>query len=830
MNALIRRSLRGRWGQVVALAVTMAFSAVLVGALGLLTETGVRGQVSTGEYDAAPFLIGAQQTRPVRDDVDLPVPGRALMPSSVIDEVSEALPDARVVADRILPALLVAGNDDLVPVEVHPWSATALGDRSLASGRAPEGEGEIVLAAGADDSEQADLGDNVEVGFGNQPVSHTVVGIIAADDSGTDVADAYVSNDNERLRAALEQRVAVVGVWPSDGDDATALEGVVANNGVRLWPSDARGDIEVVRQGPAKGALVSAAAAFGALGIIVSAFTLIVLSSLQIRERSRELAMLRVIGATPRQVRRLLRGEIRRVAIAASATGALVGPFLGARLVGLLQSWDVIPRSLDPVYGPAPFVTAFAVVVVSAEIAARVSLRRVVRGSPLAGLEGADERRARSPRMLAGLAGVALGLAMACAPLYTSGEAAAGLPGLAGLVIALSIGPLSPLAVRLMAWTQRRRARRSAPRYLALASFGARSARVGGALTPIVLGVSLSCTQLFAGATENAIATDQVEAGQHADLLVTGPMTGVDGTIADDLAATPDVDSVESIVTANVLIHGNQHDASWQSLPSLAVEGDRIDQYADLQPVGSNTAGLADGGVALSAQVASSLGADEGDDLDIVLPDGRTIQRRVTGLYLRGLGFGDAVLPFEDLEPATASGQATALAVTTAGSTTVADVERQIAEQLAGRPGLEVTSGTPAGQPEEAAADVAFPVLLLLILWGYIAIAAVNSLVITTLARRAEFTCLRVVGATPAQRRRTVRCEATLLAATACFVATVASIPGLCGLTFALSNGERILPGVDVSMYALILATSFALVLVATDLAARRAMREGLSR
>ncbi|MBB4932866.1 putative ABC transport system permease protein [Lipingzhangella halophila] len=804
---------------------TMMFSAMLVGALGLMTETGVRGQVSTGEYAAAPVLVGAQQTRPVRDDVDIAVPDRALMPASILDEVSEALPDAEVVADRIAPAVLVVGNEDPVPVDAHPWSATALGDRGLASGRAPEAEDEVVLSAGVDGSEQLDLGHVVDVGFGGEAESFTVVGTVAADDSGNDVADVYLSDGHERLQDAAGQRVVAVGVWPAESDDTEVLDAVAAHNEARLWPADARGDIEVVRQGPAKATLVSAAAAFGALGIIVSVFTLIVITSLQIRERSRELAMLRVIGATPRQVKRLLCGEARRIAIAAATVGSLAGSFLGARLIGLLQSWGAIPQSLEPVYGPAPFMAAFAVVVVSAEVAARVSLRRVHRESPLAGLEGADERRARLPRMLAGLAGVVLGLAMACAPMYASGEAAVGLPGLAGLVIAISVGPLSPSIVRLLARTQRRRGGRSAPRYIAVAGLTARSARVGGALTPIVLGVSLSATQLFTAVTESAIATDQVEAGQHADFLVTAPLTGVDDDVADAVTAMPDVASTEPIVTTSVLIRGTQHDASWQSSPALAVEGDRIGQYADLRPVGSDTVAFADGGVALSTQAASSLGAEEGDDIDLVLPDGRAIERRVTGVYLRGLGFGDVVLPSDDLKPAMASGQPTALAVSASDSAPVAGVERQVGEHLARHPGVATSDSATAGETDEATADVAFSVLLLLILWGYIAITVVNSLVITTLARRAEFTCLRIVGATPAQQRRTVRWEAGFLAATACLVATAASIPGLCGLTFALSNGERMLPAIDITAYAVIVTTSFGLVMAVTELAARKAMR-----
>ena len=826
MRKLIRRSLRGRRGQVLALAITMAFSAVLIGALSLMTETGVRGQVSTGEYDAAPVLVGAQQTRPVRDDVDMPVPERALMRASVVDEVQDALPGARVVTDVIVPAVVRTGRDRPASVEVHPWSATALGDRTLASGHAPEDADEIALSEGVVESEHLALGDDIDVGFGDEAEPHTVVGIIDADDSGTDVADAYVTDDHARVRDASEERTAVIGVWPEKSDDVDSLEAVATNNRARLWSGDERGDIEVVRQGPAKGALVSAAAAFGALGIIVSVFTLIVITSLQVRERSRELAVLRVVGATPRQVKRLLRGEVRTVTIVASAVGALLGPFIGAGLVRLLQSWAVIPRGLDPVFGPLSFVTAFGVAVVSAEVAARVSLRRIARGSPLAGLEGADERRTGSMRTMLGVAGVGLGLAMACAPLYTSGEAAAGLAGLAGLVVAISLGPLSPMIVRVMTWTQRRRAGHSAPRHLALASLSARSARVGGALTPIVLGVTLSYTQLFSGSTTDAIATDQVEAGHHADVLITGPTTGVGDDLADDVTAIPGVASVDSVVTTDVLIRGNQHDANWQSLRSLAVAEDDIEQYASLRPVDAETVDVADQGVALSTQLTGSLGADEGDDLEIVLPDGRTVERRVTGSYERGAGFGDVVLPIGDLEPATASGRTTALAVTVHGDgAPVSEVKQQIETRLETRPGLELTEPTNAMQDEDAAADVAFPVLLLLILWGYIAIAVVNSLVITTLSRRTEFACLRVVGATPAQQRQAARWEAAFLAGTGCLVATLAALPGLCGLTYALSNGERILPGIGIVTYAVVVTTSFILVIAATELATRSAMR-----
>jgi ABC-type lipoprotein release transport system permease subunit len=47
----------------------------------------------------------------------------------------------------------------------------------------------------------------------------------------------------------------------------------------------------------------------------------------------------------------------------------------------------------------------------------------------------------------------------------------------------------------------------------------------------------------------------------------------------------------------------------------------------------------------------------------------------------------------------------------------------------------------------------------------------------------------------------------------------------VCGLTFALSHGERILPRVDIATYTVVVATSFVLVMAATELPARKAMR-----
>ncbi|MGW0658024.1 FtsX-like permease family protein [Streptodolium elevatio] len=838
MNKLARLMLRARRGQVVALAVTLFFSAVLVGAFGVLLETGVRGEVSTGEYDDAPLLVASRQSVPVGGDVDMTVPGRALLPASLVDEVAAALPTSRVVADRIVPAVLGVRADAVEPVPVepvdaHPWSAFALGNRELASGREPVGPNEIVLPGHVARSLRVEAGGKVLLGFGDQSVEYTLVGTTTADDTGVDVPDVYLSDGQIGSRGNPVRSVAVIGVWPQAASDAQLLAGLAPQANARLWDRGDRGPVEAVSQGRATAALVSAAGALGAVAFIVAVFTVIALTSLQIRERSRELAMLRIVGATPRQVKRLLRAEIRVVAALAGGLGGLAGPLVGALMVGAIRSWGVLPRTLQPVFGPLPFVVAMLTGLVAAELATRVAVRRVVRSSPLAQLEDGDTSTSGSPRttrrIVVGVVLLAVGIVMALAPTYTSNvDAASGLPGISGLVMALSIGPLSPLVVRAATAIVRRPAARTAAAYAALNSIRHRAARVGGALTPIVLGVALGAVQLSGAATVGAVSAAQASAGTRTDLTVTVPGAGVGDRTTELVRDVPGVGSATPFVTTGVIVRPPAGSGNGpQTLNALGIADDQVERYADLGPKDNNPIRLRQGDVALGVLGAAQVGVHVGDEVTIVPADGQAITRHVSALYERGLGFGEVLLPFADLQSATGSGLASGLAVTLAASESAAQVERRIRSLLADVPGAEVTRSDSAfatGAGDAPGGEDKFGLLILMVLFGYIAIAVTNSLVTATLSRRSEFALLAAVGATPRQRRSTLRWEAAFLGVTACLVGTAFALPGLFAMTYALSNGDRVLPAIDPVTYAGIVAFTFLLVFAATALAGRAAM------
>jgi putative ABC transport system permease protein len=229
--------------------------------------------------------------------------------------------------------------------------------------------------------------------------------------------------------------------------------------------------------------------------------------------------------------------------------------------------------------------------------------------------------------------------------------------------------------------------------------------------------------------------------------------------------------------------------------------------------------------VALGSYGAGLLAVDAGADITLVRPDGSTVDRRVAAVFERDLGFGQVVMPIDDLRPATDSGRATGVSIELAPGASPRQAAGAVAALLRDRPGLSVGTSPVVADAEVAGGEGSLRLLLLTVLAGYIAIAVANSVVVTTLARRREFSLLGVIGATPHQLRRMARVEGLFLAAAASVIGTVVAVPGLVTMTAALSHGATSVPSIEPAWYAGIVAITFGLALGATAASTRLTMR-----
>jgi putative ABC transport system permease protein len=118
-----------------------------------------------------------------------------------------------------------------------------------------------------------------------------------------------------------------------------------------------------------------------ALAVIVSLFGIVNTLALSVFERTRELGMLRAVGMTRRQIRRMVRHESVITALLGATLGIAVGLFLAGLVTAALSS-DGLKFAL-----PVGSLVAFVIVAVMAGIVAAIGpARRAARLEPLAAL------------------------------------------------------------------------------------------------------------------------------------------------------------------------------------------------------------------------------------------------------------------------------------------------------------------------------------------------------------------------------------------------------------------------------------------------------------
>ncbi|NUR51032.1 MAG: FtsX-like permease family protein, partial [Hamadaea sp.] len=431
-TATIRGRISGFVGSFAALAlgVTLLATSLLVYA-SAAPKTPER-------FAAAPLVVHA----PIAENADGVV--RAMRPWSVA-ETEQLTADltaqpgvSQVVVDRGFYAQAVVDGRPLSATDGHNWSSALLGAYKLIEGSAPDADGELVVDAALG----LRPGTRVPLLTGAGPTEMTVVGTVSG-------PGYYVS---DRLATRLAPGVVTLGVWStSDIVPTVGDRGVVVSG-------DERKILEPEQESRIRWLGTQLLIAMATLGGFVTVFVVSGTFALQAAHRRRELALLRLVGATPRQIRRLIAGEALLVGVAAAAAGALLSlvtaPLLGRFLVHSgLENEDLVVR---PTLGP--ILVAVVVGVVVGLAGSWSAARRSARVRPMeALLDASVEARAMTPmRWICALLATLLTGAMAI--LTASADAAhrvdnALFTAMAAIVAATAWAPLvlGPLA-RLVTW------------------------------------------------------------------------------------------------------------------------------------------------------------------------------------------------------------------------------------------------------------------------------------------------------------------------------------------------------------------------------------------
>ena len=842
MLRLALLGLRGRRSAFAGAAVALFFAAVLVTACGVLLASGVRSTPTPERYAGAPVIVAGNQTIQHRvskyDSEKLLLPERVRIPSALADRLA-AVPGVRRVVQDVSVRTQVLGPHGAVPgpgghdTFVHGWSSAALTPLRLRAGRPPARPGEVVLDGGLARRGGLQVGSRIRLGSTDLARPVTVVGIADARPALQRQAAVFVSDPEAERLAGHPGRADTIALLTERGADTATVAAAarrIAGPGVSILTGAKRGGPEFLDYADAREGLMALTGMFGALALVIALFVIAGTLGLAIQLREREIALLRAIAATPRQVRRMLRWEAVILALAASAAGYFPGVALAHELIDALSERGLAPEGIEVAGGIIPPLVTVAATVLCALTAAWAGSRRASNVAPTRALQDAavEPRMIGRARLLAGLiaaagGGLLLSVATASQNQDTALAAASGV----SLVLVVAAACLGPLVARAASVVPGRLVARISPvgGFLATAATRTAPRRVASAMTPLVLSVAMGCTLLFSGTTQDAETADQARERQLADLVVTAPAGVAEATVTE-ARQTPGVAAAVGIAPTGIVPLDNVGIGSgYTSLAAQMVDAEGASRALDLDVRSGSLDDLHGATVAIGAQRAEGANVAVGDRLKFALGDGTRIPLRIVATYARSLGFGEFLLPRELAAPHATEPLAASVLVRTAPGASLSRVKADLQKVAAAHPGVHVTGQAALRSDEAKQRKILVWVNRVLagLIFIFTAIAAVNTLAMIALSRGRELALLRLVGATPRQVARMARWEAGLVVIVGIGLGAAIAAATLVPFSRALTGSS--IPAVDPRMLAGILGGTAVLGLIASLLPTRLALR-----
>jgi putative ABC transport system permease protein len=773
---MIRISLVSLWARKRRLAGTAL--AVVLG-VAFLTGTLVLGDTLSANFDRLFAEVSSGTDVVVRNETVIqadagPDEARGPIDESLVGTVRDVDGVAAAEGQVVGYGALVGKDGDPVGGNGPPRTAGSwitdpdLNPYRLVDGRAPRTDDEVVVNQGAAKLAHLEVGDQATLQTPT-PVDVTVVGIATfgdADGLGGVTFTAFTLEGAQKNVTREPGKVSTIVVKAASGVSSDELRdrvtaalpgGTEAITGTDL--ADERTDaisaefLDMVR---------TFLVIFAGIALVVATISISNTFTITVAQRTRELALLRAVGASKRQIRRSVTIEAVGVGVVASAIGVVAGLGVAAVLKGVFDAFGFALPAGGMELEPLSVVAGFVVGVVATFVAARTASRRAASLPPVAALRdtAAEPRSLSRRRTLVGAVVTAVGLALAIAGALTGALVPAGVGALVLLVGVLVVAPvaLTPVAAGLGAVLRRTRgvngmlAEENARRY---------PRRTAATATALVVGVAVvTLFTVFAASVKNMLE-EQVSDDFGADLAVTTPVFGGGGLspdVATELAGMDQIDTAVGLGGGPVRLDGETERVT-------AADAGELPKVLSIETVDGSLDDLGRDGIAVAADRADDEGWTIGSTVDLGFVDGASETATVKATYDDNRMVGSFLVPAELWAAHTAQPVDTAVLLRLSDGADVDQVRAAI-EPLADRNGGSVEDeGEYAGSVSQGLDLLLGVVYVLLALAVVIALLGIgNTLSLAVYERRRELGLLRAVGQTRRQVRSVLRLESVIIA------------------------------------------------------------------
>ncbi|MGP4013056.1 FtsX-like permease family protein [Streptomyces sp. 4N124] len=837
MFRLSLRTLRFRWQGFAATFIALLVCGVIMTAAGSMMETGLRAVMPAERLAAAPIVVTGsadyeQHNNPVAS-LSEQVPLDAGLVGTVADVpgVAKAVPDVWFPASALKDGKTVAEADH--DSFGYGWSSAQLMPYRLSQGAEPKAAGEVVVDSDVAGSLGASVGDSIEVAVAGGTQTFQVSGVADASRTTDRHALFFSAADTERLTNDPGQ-VEAIGVFLEPGADPAKTEQAIADTvgkGVSVLSGDNRGEAE--RSNIDMTDLVLVPGLLGALAVMAGLLGVASTLSLSFQQRHREVALLRAVGGTPAQLRRMIIGETLVVAVLATLIAMVPGRDIGKLIFDRLVDIGIAPEGVVYYKGWLPVVAAGLVSVLTSVGAAAIASRRVVRTRAIEALgddEGQQFRIGKVRLLFAVLCFVFSGACVFSAFNFVTGPFIATPATWASILFAVGLALLGPAitqgltrvlgpVVRLVS---------GLPGMMATLNAQARAVRMAAVVTPVMLLTGIATANLYLIATEGSVSSVYTE-NLKSDVVLKGGPDGIAPDTLDKVRALSEVGAASEFVASSGFIEKPEDPWKNKDLAGWQLLGFNADSAADVGAVKATTEGslkeLTGNTVAIADTFAKEFSGGVGDTMTLRMGDGAVQELRIVAVFESKESFESLMLPVDLLARHTTIGLPTHIVVTPADGVSEEKAAAALTTLAGTLPGTEVVDRKEMTEAfnHHLGAQAMVSYMMIGTLFGYITISVLNSLWLSVSRRRREFALQRLTGATPAQVMRMMAIEGGITAVIGIGLGTLVAPATF--VTFSIARAGSVVPAGSVWLYVGMAAFAFVLTMAATLLPTWRALK-----
>jgi putative ABC transport system permease protein len=702
-----------------------------------------------------------------------------LSPADV--QALDALPQTAAVAGTVdgfgmslldTDGKLVGGQGAPTIVTNHTGIDNVLGEptTTLASGEWPERPGEVTLDTRSARIAGYHLGDDVEMVAPEGVLRRRATLVGTADFYGGGTAGAtLIIMDTEGA-----QQIFLGGQDAYTGAALTAAPGVtqerLAEAAQRVLPADFKaltGDASIEESQDAVGQFLGIISTFllvfAIIAVVVGAFIIVNTFSILVAQRVRDLALLRALGASRRQVSRSVLLEALVMSLIACVAGVLLGWGLAVGLAALFRSIGLDISSSALVVTPSTVLISFAVGVSVTMVAAYVPARRAGRVPPVAAMR--DDVLVRNTslgrRTVVGAGFLVAGAAAAGYGLVGAPGNDALWIGIGALVWILTAAVISPVIGKPVLVGCRALFRRlfGTPGLLASENALRDPRRTGATASALMIGLALvSTVGVLAGSFSKSI-TDVIDDEFTTDFVVIGSVwQPFSTTIADEMAAVDGVGAITRHQEVAVGAPSLSDDSIVDAVDDAFDDIFRLDMVAGRQQ-------LHDHEVIVDEDVAKDRGLEVGDSMTLDFRAGEPQRVTVVGVFVPTLLSNPITTHLSVIEAAGIQRQDSGISINVAKGANVDAVRAALDEVVADLPMVSVQDKTELADTIRGQVNQ-----LLYMVYGLLALAVViavigiiNTLGLSVIERTREIGLLRAVGLSRPQLRRMVTLESVTI-------------------------------------------------------------------